>query len=109
VLTVTGGGRTATFKNVGAQFGTLVTPTATPKVGAGGTVFVTYGASRLSAAQSRALKGPIRSMSLHLVIAGSPLVNATYRFAGVRDTGLATANPGVQQITFAYTKVSRRT
>jgi hypothetical protein len=58
--------------------------------------------------RSRALKGPIRSTSRHLVIAGSPFVNATYRFAGARETGLSTVNPGAQQITFTYTKVSRR-
>jgi hypothetical protein len=48
-------------------------------------------------------------MSLHLVIAGSPFVNATYRFAGARETGLSTVNPGAQQITFTYTEISRRT
>ncbi|HEY6523890.1 MAG TPA: hypothetical protein VIY10_09000 [Solirubrobacteraceae bacterium] len=107
VLTVTSGGRKATFTNVGAQFGNLVTPTGTPTLGTAGTAFFTVQARRLSAAQSRALKGPITSTRLHLVIAGSPFVNTTYAFTGTHVTGLASTNPGTQQITLSYADVRK--
>jgi hypothetical protein len=107
VLTVTGAGSKATFPNVNAQFGNLVTPTGTPKLGTAGTAFITVQARRLSAAQSRALKGPITSMRLHLVIAGSPFVNTTYAFTRARETGLASINPGTQQITLTYADVRK--
>ncbi len=107
VLTVTGAGRKATFTNVNAQFGNLVTPTGTPKLGSAGTAFITVQARRLTAAQSRALKGPITSMQLHLVIAGSPFVNTTYAFTGARETAVATINPGTQQITLSYADVRK--
>jgi hypothetical protein len=106
-LTVAGAGRTALFRNVSAQFGSLVTPTGTPKVRAGGVAFITYPARRLTSAQNRVLKGPIRSMSLHLVTAGSPFVNTTYRFKGARETRLSTVNPGTIQITLSYTDVTK--
>jgi hypothetical protein len=53
------------------------------------------------------LKGPIRSMSLHLVIAGSPFVNTTYPFKGARETRLSTVNPGTIQLMLSYTDVTK--
>jgi hypothetical protein len=105
VLTVTGAGRKATFINVSAQFGNLVTSTGTPKLGTAGTAFITVQANRLSAAQSRALKGPITSMRLHLVVAGSPFVNTTYAFTGAHEASITSVNPGTQQITLSYANV----
>ena len=106
-LTVTGNGHKATFADVSAQFGNLVEPTDTPKLGAAGEAFITYSARRLSAAQSAALKGPITSAVLHLVVAGSPFVNATYRFTGATDKGISSFTPGVFQITLDYTDVRK--
>jgi hypothetical protein len=46
-------------------------------------------------------------MRLHLVIAGSPFVNATYVFAGARETRISSFNPGTEQITLSYARVRK--
>jgi hypothetical protein len=92
---------------VNAQFGNLVTPAGTPKLGRAGTAFITFQANRFTAAQSAALKGPITSMRLHLVIAGSPFVNTTCASTGARATHIAGINPGTQQITLTYANVRK--
>jgi hypothetical protein len=46
----------------------------------------------------------LTSMRLHLVIAGSPFVNATYVFAGARETRISNFNPGTEQITLSYAR-----
>ena len=100
-------GKTATFENVTADFGSLVTPTATPRLGVPGTVSVFLNASTLSSAQRTALKaGPDRAASLHLVIAGAPLIDATYKFTGAKVLGLSSPTPGTNLVALSYQNVT---
>ncbi len=100
-------GKTATFKNVSADFGSLVTPTATPKLHNSGLVWVFLQATTLSSAQSAALKqGADRSASLHLVIAGSSLIDTTYKFSGAKVVSLSSPQPGSIVVELSYTTVT---